>query len=465
MKKNNKNSIFKVVLVVVLLAAILTWILPSTSFNGTISNNGRVQVGFADLFNYLTAIVSYFGYIPLYILAVGGFYGVLYQTNGYRNLLDKIVKTYKGNEWIFLTIVMIVFAVITSVTGLSIGLFILFPLVITAILLMGYSKITALLTTVGSICVGLMGTTYSVSSIEVLNSYLELSPSSELLTKLIVLGVGLVLLIVNTLLYAKKHKIDEPRKGFLYPETTNPKAKSWPIVLVLDVVLVLMILSHISWSSAFEITFFDDFLKTMNKFTVGEFPIFAKIFGNLTSFGNWQMTDLINVVLVSTVFVGLLGKVKFNDMLNGFGAGAKRALRPAFVTTFVYVLIFISAYHPYILTIVEPILSLTEGFNVVTMSVAAFISHIFNVELFYSASSVIAYIVATFKDTTVYGLIAVIWQATYGFAMLFVPTSAVLIMGLSYLNVSYWKWLKAVWKLVLELLVVLLAIFLIIVLI
>ena len=203
----------------------------------------------------------------------------------------------------------------------------------------------------------------------------------------------------------------------------------------------------------------------MNKFTIGEFPIFAKLFGNLTSFGNWQMTDLINVVLVSTVFVGLLGKVKFNDMLNGFGAGAKRALRPAFVTTFVYVLIFISAYHPYILTIVEPILSLTEGFTVVIMSVAAFISHIFNVELFYSASSVIAYIVATFKDTTVYGLIAVIWQATYGFAMLFVPTSAVLIMGLSYLNVSYWKWLKAVWKLVLELLVVLLAIFLIIVLI
>ena len=110
---------------------------------------------------------------------------------------------------------MIVFAVITSVTGLSLGLFVLFPLVITAILLMGYSKITALLTTVGSICVGLMGTTYSVSSIEVLNSYLELSPSSELLTKLIILVVGLVLLIFNVLRHAKKHKNEEFMRFFL----------------------------------------------------------------------------------------------------------------------------------------------------------------------------------------------------------------------------------------------------------
>ena len=80
--------------------------------------------------------MSSFGYIPLYILAVGGFYGVLYKTNGYRNLLDKIVDKYSGNEWIFLTIIMILFAVITSVAGLSLGLFFMFPFVIRS----GYSE-------------------------------------------------------------------------------------------------------------------------------------------------------------------------------------------------------------------------------------------------------------------------------------------------------------------------------------
>lgn len=457
-----KNNIFKVVCVSIFIAVILTWILPSTAYDGVIVDNGRLQIGITDFFNYLTAIISYFGYIPLYILAVGGFYGVLYKTSGYRNLLDRIIKTYKGNEWIFLTIVMIVFAVITSVTGLSLGLFVLFPFVITTILLMGYSKTTSLLVTVGSVCIGLLGTSYSVSEIGAINNYLKLSASSELITKLVLLVVGLIILIVNVLLYAKKHKIDEPRKGFLFPQTTNPSAKVWPIMLVLDVMLVFVVLSHISWSEVFEITFFDEILKSLNKIKIGDFDLFTKIVGNVSSFGNWQMTDLINIVIVSTGFVALLGKVKFNDMLNGFGEGAKRALRPAFVTTIIYVLVFIAAYNPYTLTIVKPILDLTESFNVITMTIASFISHTLNVELYYSANSLMPYIAGTITDTTIYGIIAVIWQATYGLAMLFVPTSAILVLGLSYLNVSYLRWLKAIWKIVLELLVVVLAIFIII---
>jgi len=458
-----KNNIFKVVCITILIAVILTWILPSTYYSSSIVDNGKLQIGLVDLFNYLTAIVSYFGYIPVYILAVGGFYGVLYQTDSYRNLLDKIVKTYKGNEWIFLTIVMILFAVITSVTGLSLGLFFLFPFVITTILLMGYSKITSLLVTVGSICIGLLGTSYSITEVGIINSYLNLSASDELVTKLVLLVIGLVVLIVNVLLYAKKHRIDEPRKGFLYPETNNTKAKTWPLVLILDVVLLIMVLSHISWSQVFEVTLFDEILTNLNKVKVGDFPIFTKLVGGLSAFGNWQMTDLINLVLVSTLCVAVLCKVKLNDMINAFGAGAKRALRPAFVTSLIYLLVLISAFHPYNLTIIEPILKLTESFNVVIMSLVAFVSHLLNVELYYSASNIIPYVASTITDTTVYGVIAIIWQATYGFAMLFVPTSAVLILGLSYLNVSYFKWLKAIWKLVLQLLVILLVIFLILV--
>ena len=457
-----KNNIFKVVCITIFIAVLLTWIVPSSYYNNGLVDNGLNQVGLFDLFGYLTAIVSYFGYVPLYILAVGGFYGVLYQANGYRNLLDKIVNKYKGHEWIFLTIVMILFAVITSVAGLSLGLFFLFPFVITTILLMGYSKITALLTTVGSICIGLIGTTYSVTDISIVNSYLSLSASSEIITKLIILVIGLIILIINTLFYAKKHRINNPRKGFLYPESINEKAKTWPIIFVFDLVLLIMILSFISWEGAFGVKLFDDVLNSVNNFKIGEFAIGSKLLGGVSSLGNWQLTDLITLVILATGFVSLLCKVKFDDMVKGFGNGARKALRPAFITTIVYVLVFISAYHPVTLTIVEPILSLTDSFNVVTTSAAASISHLLNVELYYSTNSIMGYITSTFTDTTVYGLIGVIWQATYGFVMLFAPTSAILVAGLSYLNVSYFKWLKAIWKVLLQLLIVLLAVFLII---
>lgn len=459
-----KHNIFKVVSITLLVAVLLTWVLESTYYSGEVVNNGKLQVGIFDLFSYFSAILSYFGYIPLYILAVGGFYGVLYKTNGYRNLLDKIVDKYNGNEWIFLTIVMILFAIVTSIAGLSLGLFFMFPFVITVILLMGYSKITALLTTVGSICVGLIGTTYSVTEVSVLNSYLSLPASSEIVTKIILLVIGLVLLIVNTLLYARKHRIYSPRKGFLYPESTNEHAKTWPIVLVFDVVLLIMILSFMSWNGAFEITLFDEILDSVNKFEVNKFPIFSKILGSsISAFGNWTLSELTILLVLASGAVAFLTRVSFNDMIKGFGAGARKALKPAFMVSIIYVLVFVSAYHPYTLTITKPILDLTKTLNVVTMSAAASVSHLFNVELYYSASSILSYVTAVFTDTSVYGVIAIIWQATYGLVMLFVPTSAILVAGLSYLNVSYFKWLKAIWKLLLQLIVALLVVFLILV--
>ena len=144
---------------------------------------------------------------------------------------------------------------------------------------MGYSKTTALLATVGSVCIGFLGTTYSITETAAIHNALKLSASADIVTKLVLLVVGLIILIVNVLVYAKKHKIDEPRKGFLYPETKNPNTKTWPIILVFDLTLLVMILASISWSGVFEITFFDDLLKSLNKVTINDFPIFTKLMG------------------------------------------------------------------------------------------------------------------------------------------------------------------------------------------
>ena len=50
----------------------------------------------------------------------------------------------------------------------------------------------------------------------------------------------------------------------------------------------------------------------------------------------------------------------------------------------------------------------------------------------------------------------------YGLAMLVAPSSVLLIASLGYTETNYGSWLKHIWKVVLELLVVLLVIFLII---
>mgnify|MGYP003291694172 CR=1 FL=1 len=43
-------------------------------------------------------LFTYFGNVIFYILTVGGFYGILHQIDGYRNLLNKIVAKFKNKE-------------------------------------------------------------------------------------------------------------------------------------------------------------------------------------------------------------------------------------------------------------------------------------------------------------------------------------------------------------------------------
>ena len=461
-----KHSLFKMIGLTIIVAILLTWIFPITYFGYSLTEDARSQVGLFELFSYGPTLFYYFGNVIFYVLAVGGFYGVLHTIDGYRNLLDKIVNKFKGKESIFLISVMVLLAVITSLAGLTNALLFVFPFIISVILLMGYNKATAALTTIGSVAVGLIGTTASATNINAIVGILELDFSSELFTKVIILLVGLVLLIFNTLRYAKKHK-NENIENVELSVSKDSKKRSWPIIVIIDVILLIMILASISWESVLGVKLFDTVHKSVMTASIKDFPIFAKILGesNTVAFGKWTLMELTLVVTLGSGLVALCYKKKFSEFLEGFFAGVKKALQPALLIFLAYIVLVITATHPVLLAIFKPILTATKGFNVFTMSIVSFISSIFNIEPYYIATSALPYVTSIITDTTTYPLIAVVWQAMQGLAVLIAPTSVILIATLSYLNISFWEWLKASWKLILEILVALLLIFTILILI
>jgi hypothetical protein len=207
MKKHNS---IKVILVVICILAVLTWIIPAAYFQTELVEEGRLRMGLFDLFNYPVTALSYFGYIALFVLVVGGFYGVLYRIPAYRKLLDKIVDNLKGNEKLFLVVTVIVFAVLTSLCGVQLALLVFFPFVAAIILLLGYDKIVVALTLVGSTMIGMMGTTTAYSNISVLLSYLsagDVDINTQIGTRIAILLIGIVGVIMTTLSYIKKHAI------------------------------------------------------------------------------------------------------------------------------------------------------------------------------------------------------------------------------------------------------------------
>ena len=120
-------------------------------------------------------------------------------------------------------------------------------------------------------------------------------------------------------------------------------------------------------------------------------------------------------------------------------------------------MLVLSANNPIMLTILKPILKLTEGFNVLTYSLVTFIAGLFNTDLSYYNYGFInlTYITGMFGDkTNLYPLIALVNQSMYGLAILIAPTSIPLVFNLGTLNLSYKKWIKAIWKLFLGMFIV-----------
>lgn len=529
-----KHNISKVVLITMLVFMLLTWILPAAYYSGEYVDQGRVQMGLFDLFNYPLTALSYFGYIALFVILVGGFYGILYKIPVYRILLDDIVEKAKGKEKVILSIIVVVNALLVSICGIQFGLALFIPFIISLVLLMGYDKIVAAFVTVGSICAGLVGTTYAYSNIGILTSSFSLKLDYQIGVRFVILAVAVVLVIFNMLSYIKKSeaaiKIEKKaikkseknetkdlvaRKETTARKTTVKKATSskgktstaksstaksrknsnkaalkdeevivvketlikdseflphpvnvkksiLPISIIFGIMFVLFVLAFIPWGeNGFGVKLFDDITKGYQEMKIFGFPLFAKVFGTINAFGNWTITDMFLPMALVTALLMFIYKVSFDDAFEGFKKGVKRALAPAGIVILLYTILVLVTYHPFQTTVYKTILGMTKGFNIVTTAIVAILAGLFNSDPVYSFQSVVPYYASVINSVKNYDICAVIFQSMYGLTMLIAPTSLVLMGILSYLEVSYKTWFKNIWKLVVELFIILLIVFII----
>ena len=141
-----KHNTLKVVLITTGILFLCTWIFKAAYLQGNAYvESDRMQMGLFDLFNYQITSLQYFGYIALFILVVGAFYGVLYATGAYGKMVDRLASKFKGKEKIVLVAIMAILAILVSFVGMQLALIIFLSFLISLILLMGFDKITAVL--------------------------------------------------------------------------------------------------------------------------------------------------------------------------------------------------------------------------------------------------------------------------------------------------------------------------------
>ncbi|MBR2248487.1 MAG: hypothetical protein IJ880_15975 [Bacilli bacterium] len=455
-----KNNTLKVLLIAILFTFLLTWILPITYFNSGLQTDVRYPAGIFDIFSYPMLTLYYFGSTAIYVLVVGALYEVFNKTGVFRKIVDKLVKLFKGHElWFFVAIVTLL-SLLVAFCGFSIELFFVLPMVVALVLALGYDKITVALTFVGSITVGFAGSLFAK---EITGTYAEALTTkyTDLIWfKLGILVVGIALLVFNIMWRIKKKEITKSDDREYLPEKVEVKTKkgkvkkSWPAIVIFDLILILMIMGMLDFSGAFNVSIFETFHNNVMNFAIKDYTIFAKILGSSlqnASLGSWGTNEFVAIMILATIILAIIYRIKLNDLFDDYKEGAKKFALSAFLMVIVYTVLITTSNHPFVLTILKPLMEITNGFNSVTLSISMFIASIFNIDVYYTSSAMLPYVTSIITDTSIYPLVEFICQVMHGLAILIAPTSVVLLGVLAFLKVNYTEWIKNIWKFFLEL--------------
>lgn len=444
------------------------------SFALTGRGDAKDYLGLGDIIFRSFQSLWYFYYIIFFIIAIGGFYGVLNKSQAYKKLQDNIVTKVKpiGKKFVILTI--LVFAIMTSLTGLTIPLLIFVPFVISIILLLGYDKLVALTATVVSIMIGYIGGVFVTffnpltSKMDTYETFVGLENGfSNVFSKLLLLFSGITLLIY----FVSKHIKNVEKKKVKYDlnETSEVQInevssdyttiKTWPIITLFVLFFCVLVLGLFPWNYLFKITVFQEFHTWLMELSIKDFAIIPNIISSdLVAFGEWYTVGdtstymlIFSVLFVFTLLAALIGRVKINDAIDGYVEGMKKLL-PAAALSLVALTILVCSYTN---GFYETIVNSYGKFNYGVSSLLVFLGCLLNVDLYYIIAGVFSPILNLVTDESVNSSVAILFQGIYGIFSMVGPTSIILIFGLSYLNIPYTTWLKYIWRFILALIVLL----------
>lgn len=463
-----KNELIKIIGIMIIAMVVLSWVIPTGYYSGSeLVSNGLSRIGIETFFNAGFTGFSYYSFQILFLLILGGFYGLLSIVPGYRKLVTNVAKNLKGNK--LKTKVSIIgmglfFAAFTSISNDILPVLTFVPFVVTILLKANQDKFTAFSATFGSIFVGLLGATYSHFAFDYINSYIGTQLLTAIWLKALIFGVAFGLLMLITIMHMNKEKKDknaeEDDMYAIEDLTKKETAKVWPVVVVLALILIFSILGYVNWNANFKITVFGDFFTWLQNFKIGKYTIFAYLLGMSTlshPLGELELLSMGIALLLGGWTISLIYRIKFDDCLNAFIKGARKILKPTLLY-FLAIVVFVISYTIYLVpTIADTVLGWTSTFNPFLLAIVGIIAAAMNVDHGFTAYTLGAMLAARYAAATTATM--VVLNTTYGLTQFIAPSSVLLLFGLCYLGISYKSYFKFIWKFLLSMLIILLIIY------
>ena len=443
-----KYNVFKVLFIALFAAIIFSFFIPQSQMGYGGIEKGLVNpITLVDTVSNTLTSFSVFIASFVYILSIGIFYSVLKNSEKYDDVITNTAAKFK-KKGTFIVISALTLGLLTAVIGDVMPMLIFVPAFIDIAKKLGYDSKRAILSTVGAILFGSAGSLYTNYSNQILTNTVQ----TNIIVKLVILVISLLALILFVILTDKEAKAKLEKKKI---------KKGLPIILAFDIIMVLLILGMVPWSAYFGFNGFNYFHETIIGAKLFKVSVFNALVGTtLTAFGTWTVYSLTVIILIVSVILSLIYKLKIDGLFDSLANGVKKAFPYALILVFAN-MILVGVYNSgFYTTVITSIAGMKD--KVLSSTTLSLLSSIVYPDYTYATQFTLSTITQIITNTKIYAPLAIIFQSIYSLALLISPTSILLLMALKYEDVSYKDWFKFISKFFLGLLIIFFIIILII---
>lgn len=401
--------------------------IPGTYKQGKAKPQGVLEILFAPLKGIYEAID-----IILFVLILGGFIGVFNSSGAFNEGVGYLAHRLRGREGLLIVFVTTLIALGGTTFGLAEETLAFYPILVPVFLAAGYDLLVPVAVIFTASCIGTMASTVNPFATIIASDAAGVDWTVGMTSRLVMLVIGVIVCILYVMRYAERIKKD-PSKSLVYGvklPATIATEQAVPVEKVKTTTKILL--------SVFALTFM------------------IMIYG--VSRLGWWFLEMTALFLVASVAIAVLQKVKEKQFIEEFLEGAKDLLGVAFIIGIARGVTFILNEGQISDTILFYATNLVEGmppmlFLPMLMLVFALLT------LFISSSSGMAVVTMPIMGSlaSVVGVAPQEIVNTYLFGMglmSFITPTGLILPSLAMVNVNFNQWLKFIMPLLLILTII-----------
>lgn len=450
-------SAYTILFVLIILMALLTWIIPAGQYDMVLNEELGRNVPAAGTFHHIDSnpqglvdilmapVDGFYNHetnqanavdVAIFVLIIGAFIGVVNCTGAIDAGIARVIRRLKGREHWIIPILMGLFALGGTTYGMAEETLAFYGVLIPVMIAAGYDAVVGVAIVMIGAGIGALGSTINPFATVIASDAASVNFLEGIGLRIIILVVGWLICVTYVMRYAAKVKQDPSKSLVVDLRESNRQ--------------------HFLGHDSAEVKSLE--MTTLRKLVLTIFVLTFAVMIYGVSVAGWWMAEMSALFIGATVLIGLIARLSEEELTNTIVDGARDLLGVAIIIALARGIVVIMDRGNITPTILNSAEVAIGG-----LSEIAFINAVYWIEAFMSfvvpSSSGLAVlsmpILAPLGDFAGVerSLVVTAYQSASGLPNLITPTSGVVMGALVLGRISYGRWFKFMWPLLLMLII------------